>query len=157
MIQLLFVCLGNICRSPAAEAIMNQLLEDTKMNHQIICDSVGLTTNFFGQPADKMMAEVATERGYPISSVSRPITPEDCDAADFILAMDNDILSELRLITNSTINTEKIQLICDFCEFHPDTEVPDPYSGEKDHFAFVIDLLEDACQGLLTQLKNRIN
>jgi len=157
MITLLFVCVGNICRSPAAEAIMNHLLEENGLSNQVICDSVGLTTTFLGKPADDMMRVVAGERDYTITSIARPITPSDFEHADFILGMTDEIVAELRLIAPDEMQTQKIHNICEFCEYHPDSEIHDPYNGEREEFEFVIDILEDACNGVLTMVKKQIN
>ena len=157
MIKLLFVCLGNICRSPAAEAIMRHLLKKNGLTNQVTCDSAGLTTTFLGQPADDMMCESAIERGYQISTTSRPITDFDFEQADFILAMTDEIIAELRILAPNPIDIEKIYNICDFCQYHPEGEVPDPYCGDSVEFEFALDILEDACKGLLEMVKKQIN
>ena len=107
MLKLLFVCIGNICRSPATEAIMNNLLEENGLSKQVTCDSVGLTTTFLGKPADDMMRKVGADRGYAITSISRPITSPDFEQADFILAMTDEILAELRLMAPDEIQAKK--------------------------------------------------
>lgn len=157
MLKLLFVCIGNICRSPATEAIMNNLLEENGLSKQVTCDSVGLTTTFLGKPADDMMRKVGADRGYAITSISRPITSPDFEQADFILAMTDEILAELRLMAPDEIQAKKIYNITEFCEYHPDSEVLDPYCGDKEEFEFVVDILEDACNGLLAMVKKQIN
>lgn len=157
MLKLLFVCLGNICRSPAAEAIMNHLLEQNGLSEQVRCDSAGLTTTFLGKPADDTMRKIARERGYHITSISRPITPHDIEQVDMVLAMDEEILEELRLIDYQQSQTKKLHNMTEFCEYMPDTDVPDPYLGDDEEFEFVIDLLEDACNGLLSVVKKQIN
>lgn len=157
MLKLLFVCLGNICRSPAAEAIMNQLLRDNKLNHQVACDSAGLTSTFLGKPADTMMRDVASDRDIIITSIARPITAQDFEEADFIFAVTEEIASELRLAAPDEAVSQKIQNLCDYCEYHPDNDVPDPFCGDREEFEFVMDILEDACNGLLSMIKKQIN
>lgn len=157
MIRLLFVCLGNICRSPAAETIMRALLKKSDLTKQVSCSSAGLTTTFLGQSANDTMRQLATERGYHISTIAKPITNIDFEQADFILGMSDEIITELQILAPEKTNFEKIHNLCDFCHFHPDTEVPDPYCGDQEEFEFVLDILEDACTGLLEMLKKKIN
>lgn len=157
MIRLLFVCLGNICRSPAAETIMRAMLKQNNLTQQISCSSAGLTTTFLGQPADDTMRSLSQERGYHITTTAKPITVIDFERADFILAMSDDLMAELRILAPNKADIEKIHNICDFCQYHPDDEVPDPYCGDPEEFEFVLDMLEDACEGLLEMLKKKIN
>jgi len=136
---------------------MNQLLENNGLSQQVICGSAGLAATFSGKPADELMRKVATDRGYEITSISKPVTPPDFQQADFILAMTDDILAELRLISTDDTQTKKMHNITEFCEYLPNTEIPDPYCGDKEEFEFVIDILEDACNGLLAMVKKQIN
>lgn len=157
MLNLLFVCLGNICRSPAAETIMNQLLKAHHLNHNVTCDSAGLTATFIGKFADATMRKIANDRNYNITHIARIITNEDFEKADFILTMDDNMVAELQSITPNKKYNQKIQNICDYCEYYPDNEVIDPYGGDNEEFEFVLDLLEDACHGLLSMVKRQIN
>lgn len=157
MIHLLFVCVGNICRSPAAEAVMNQLIQEHNLTDKVTCDSVGLTSTFLGKPADPTMQAYAELRNYQITSISRPITLEDIQRSDFILAATENVREEICNRIQSEVDREKVHNICEFCKYRPDTDIPDPYSGGNEGFELVLDILEDACVGLLEMIKKQIN
>lgn len=157
MIKILFICLGNICRSPAAEAVMNAMLKENKINQFVQCDSAGVTTTFLGKPADAMMIQAANERGYQVDSIARPILERDFEQFDMILAMTNEITAELKLYAPNETIAQKIQNFCDYCEYHSEDDVPDPFQGDEEEFEFVLDMIEDACRGLLKAVKNKIN
>ena len=149
--KVLFICHGNICRSPAAEGIFTHLVNQKKLQSEFIIDSAGLIGYHEGELPDSRMRQHAFERGYKLVSRSRPITMEDFDNFDLILAMDNDNMLRLRMIAP---DCTKIKMITTYCTKHPGAnKVPDPYYGGAKGFEYVLDLLEDACENLLEQIK----
>lgn len=150
--KLLFVCLGNICRSPSAEGIMNHLIKQRGLEDQIMCDSAGTSSYHTGSPPDRRMTSAAVRRGICLSGKARQFQHADFEGFDLILAMDKDNYENILYLDSSGQYHSKIKLICEFCRTHPDREVPDPYYGGEAGFNYVIDLLLDACEGLLDQL-----
>ncbi|THG06419.1 hypothetical protein TEA_000709 [Camellia sinensis var. sinensis] len=177
--SVLFVCLGNICRSPAAEGVFTDLVKKKGLDFKFKIDSAG-TINYHeikmgpdfkfkivsdelhfryheGNEADPRMRAAAKRRGIQITSMSRPIQPADFRDFDLILAMDkqnkDDILGALeRWSFRETLPADtykKVHLMCSYCKKHDETEVPDPYYGGPQGFEKVLDLLEDACESLL--------
>jgi protein-tyrosine phosphatase len=153
MKKLLFVCLGNICRSPSAENIMNYLIEKEGLTNQITCDSAGTSSYHVGAPPDSRMRAAARKRGIELKGAARQIEPWDMEYFDLILAMDKSNYSSILDLDSQGIYQEKVKLICDFATKYDDQEVPDPYYGGRDGFEYVIDLLMDACEGLLKSMK----
>jgi protein-tyrosine phosphatase len=153
MTRLLFVCLGNICRSPSAENIMNYLIEKEGLTEQIICDSAGTSSYHIGSTPDRRMQAAAKKRGIELKGRARQIEPYDLGDFDLILAMDKSNYYDILALDPKRKYKDKIKLICDFASQHSDQEVPDPYYGGEDGFNYVIDLLLDACQGLLNYCK----
>ena len=157
MSQVLFVCLGNICRSPAAEAVMNKLIEKNDLSEKISCDSAGTSSYHVGGPADSRMRKVAQQRGFDITSISRQINYNDLDQFDYIIAMDQSNYYDIRAIDRKTDYLDKIFQLKDFCLQHQITGVPDPYYGGQEGFDLVIDILEDGCQELLNKIRSENN
>jgi protein-tyrosine phosphatase len=153
MVKLLFVCLGNICRSPSAEGIMNHLIQQAGLEGHIICDSAGTSGYHINEPPDPRMTAAARRQGIPLTGHSRKVEPADFEQFDLILAMDRDNYRTLLTRDRTGNYHDKVRLMCDFCEKSPETEVPDPYYGGPDGFDHVIDLLLDACGGLLDHVK----
>jgi protein-tyrosine phosphatase len=151
-VNLLFVCLGNICRSPSAEGIMNHLVQEAGLESQIICDSAGTSGYHICEPPDPRMTAAARKKGIPLGGHSRKVEPPDFERFDLILAMDRDNYRTLLERDRTGQYHPKVRLICDFCQRSPETEVPDPYYGGADGFDHVIDLLLDACSGLLVHV-----
>ena len=147
--RLLFVCLGNICRSPSAENIMNHLIEQRGLQRQISCDSAGTSSYHIGSPPDSRMAAAAKKRGIRLLGQARQFTVDDFDQFDLILAMDDSNYRNIRALDRSEQYGHKVKRMCDYCQEHRDLEVPDPYYGGTDGFDYVINLLMDACDGLL--------
>ncbi|NJL41676.1 MAG: low molecular weight phosphotyrosine protein phosphatase [Leptolyngbyaceae cyanobacterium SM1_4_3] len=147
--QLLFVCLGNICRSPSAENIMNHLIQREGLSDQMICDSAGTSSYHIGSPPDRRMAAAASKRGITLAGQARQFHLEDFEKFDLILAMDKENYRNILTLDLKGQYSDKVKLICDFCRHHSDQEVPDPYYGGTEGFNYVIDLLLDACEGLL--------
>ncbi|WNZ26025.1 low molecular weight phosphotyrosine protein phosphatase [Leptolyngbya sp. NK1-12] len=154
--KLLFVCLGNICRSPSAEGIMNHLIQQRGLEGQIICDSAGTSSYHVGSPPDRRMTAAAARRNITLSGQARQFELSDFEAFDLILAMDKDNYENLLYLDREGKYQHKVKLMCDFCTQHRDREVPDPYYGGEAGFNYVIDLLLDACEGLLAHVQQEI-
>tara|TARA_Y100001978_G_C23496235_1_gene338765 strand:- start:91 stop:570 length:480 start_codon:yes stop_codon:yes gene_type:complete len=152
--KILFVCLGNICRSPAAEGIFRQKVKDKGLEKLFIVDSAGTGGWHVGNLADPRMRETALSRGIELTSRSRKIEESDLFKFDYILVMDNDNLEAVRSIIKDQKNNinSKIKLILSYSKNSQLDEVPDPYFGGKDGFERVLDLLDDAIDGLLDSL-----
>ncbi len=152
-IKILFVCLGNICRSPAAEGIMRALVEESGAESGFTIDSAGTYAGHKGQLPDQRMRIHARRRGYDLTHRSRPIRESDFDDFDIIVAMDASNYDNLRRIAPTPEGENKIVMMMDFCR-HPRgyDYVPDPYYEGSEGFELVLDLLEDACGGLLESL-----
>jgi protein-tyrosine phosphatase len=150
--KLLFVCLGNICRSPAAENIMNHLIEQAGLSDRILCDSAGTGGYHVGSPPDRRMTVAAKSRGISLKGQARQFKKSDFDHFDLILAMDQENYRDILSLDPTGRYRDQVRLMCDFCQHHQEREVPDPYYGGSEGFNRVIDLLLDACQGLLTQV-----
>ena len=148
--KLLFVCLGNICRSPAAEAVMNKLIDERGLGEEFSCDSAGTCGYHAGQQADGRMRSALMARGYVSHSISRKVDPSsDFDEFDFILAMDRQNLDDLERVKPLGSSRAKVSLICDYANKIKDKDVPDPYYGGAAGFDRVIDILEDVCANFL--------
>ena len=147
--KLLFVCLGNICRSPSAENIMNRLIKEAGLTDKIICDSAGTSGYHVGAPPDRRMYAAGIARGLELQGKSRKLKPSDLQQFDLILAMDRENYQDILYLDREGKYEHKIHLICDFATNKTDKEVPDPYYGGEEGFKYVIDLLFDACSGLL--------
>jgi protein-tyrosine phosphatase len=157
MKTVLFVCLGNICRSPGAEAIFKLILSEEHLSDKISCDSAGTIDVHAGEPADARMIERASKRGYKVDSIARKFNPKsDFDQFDLIIAMDDRIESDLQRLTRNSKDSGKIYRMTDFCSTSMYSGIPDPYYGGSSGFEVVLDLLEDACEGLLDHIKNVI-
>ena len=152
--NLLFICLGNICRSPIAEEIFRRHVERAGRTADFpLIDSAGMIDYHEGELADVRMRKHAAAHGYPLSHRSRPMKAEDFDTFDRIVAMDADNLRRLRALCPDEALMNKVVLLSDFLTAHPGQHsIPDPYYGESDGFEYVIELCEDACAELLRQL-----
>ncbi len=155
--KLLFVCLGNICRSPAAENIMNYLLEEANLQNKIICDSAGTSSYHIGSAPDGRMVAAAAKKGMNFIGEARQFQAKDFEEFDLILAMDRENYRDILSLDPKGIYGDKVKMMCDFCTRHTLKEVPDPYYGGPEGFNKVIDLLKDACGGLLEYVKNKEN
>jgi protein-tyrosine phosphatase len=147
--KLLFVCLGNICRSPAAENIMTHLIDQSGLSGQIICDSAGTSSYHIGSSPDRRMIAAADQRAIAMRGCARQFTQTDFEKFDLILAMDRENYADIAALDPTGRYSHKLRLMCEFCSHHTTQEVPDPYYGGADGFNQVIDLLLDACDGLL--------
>src|SRR5579883_1557331 len=151
--KLLFVCLGNICRSPAAENIMNHLIEQAGYSKQIVCDSAGTSSYHIGSPPDRRMSAAAAKKlQIKLKGQARQFRKSDFQEFDLILAMDRDNYDNILSVDSTGVYHDKVRLMCDFCSKYTLKEVPDPYYGGPEGFNQVIDLLVDACDGLLKHI-----
>lgn len=153
--KLLFICLGNICRSPAAEEIMRQLVRREGMEQRIKVDSAGILSYHQGELPDSRMRMHAARRGYDLTHRSRPVTTTDFYDYDLIIAMDDRNVDDLCERAPGMEEERKIVRMTDFCRTKVVDHVPDPYYGGASGFENVLDILEDACEGLLEQLKTK--
>lgn len=128
---------------------MNDLIEQRGLQDQIVCDSAGTSAYHVGEPPDRRMAAAATKRGITLKGRARQFQRQDFEDFDLILAMDQENYRNILAIDRQGIYRDKVRLMCDFCRHHRDREVPDPYYGGSEGFNYVLDLLLDACEGLL--------
>lgn len=151
MTRILFVCLGNICRSPTAEAVFRSKLKQQRLEQRIDCDSAGTSHYHVGEAPDRRAAQAARNRGYDMADLrGRQVSDDDFETFDLILAMDHSNLAELRRRAGQQY-ADKLGLLLDYADAH-EREVPDPYYGGRDGFDHVLDLVESACDGLLRSL-----
>ena len=153
-IKILFVCLGNICRSPSAHTIFQDLIDKRGATDRYEIDSAGTIGFHAGKKADARMRKHAEKRGYHITHLSRQFNPKiDFDKYDMIIGMDNRNISNLKSMAILDSHLSKISKMTDYAQIFKETEIPDPYYGGFEGFEYVLDLLEDACKGLLLKLE----
>ena len=145
--------MGNICRSPAAEGIMKHKVQELGLEHFFYIDSAGMHGWHEGELPDSRMRTHALRRGYALISHSRPIQYRDFEKFDLIIGMDDSNIQDLKRMAPNSASLQKIRRMTDFCRTHKADCVPDPYYGGASGFELVLDLLEDACDGLLDKLK----
>lgn len=148
-IKILFVCLGNICRSPAAEGIFKSYIKGKDVEHLFEIDSAGLSGYHEGELPDQRMRAHASRRGYDLTSYSRPVRYDDFEYFDLIVGMDESNRSGLKDLAPTQQAAERIYLMTDFCPDCIMDHIPDPYYGGADGFELVIDLIEQCCEPLL--------
>lgn len=154
-VSVIFVCLGNICRSPTAEAVFRQLVVNEGLQHHVHIDSAGTHAYHVNEPPDQRAQAAAARRGIDMSALrGRRATDSDLERFDYVLAMDSENYHNLMLISDDT-NRHKIRLFMDFAPGRPEDEVPDPYYGGPGGFDNVLDMVEEAAQGLLQELRSR--
>lgn len=151
--KILFVCLGNICRSPAAEGIMKNKLKEKGLAEYYFIDSAGISGYHEGQLPDSRMRAHAADRGYNLNSRSRPVVEKDFYDFDLIIGMDESNIDALNKKAPEEQYKEKIKLMTDYCVNIEADHVPDPYYGGAYGFELVLDILEDACEGLIEKLR----
>lgn len=155
--KLLFVCLGNICRSPAAENIMNHLIKQANLSHKIICDSAGTSSYHLGSSPDSRMISAAVRRRIPMKGEARQFIESDFADFDLILAMDRENYRNILTLDRQGKYRNKVKMMCDYAMHHSEKEVPDPYYGGEKGFERVLDLLLDACSGLLSKIEKKLD
>ena len=158
MKRVLFVCLGNICRSPAAEGVFLHLLAQAEASDRFVVDSAGTGSWHVGTAADRRMREAASRRGITLTSRARQLEPDDLLHFDHILTMDASNLAQVESLARDSglapAHRPRIEPLVRYCSRFEALEVPDPYYGGAAGFEHVLDLLEDACTGLLAALDN---
>lgn len=153
MKSILFVCLGNICRSPAAQGVMQRLVNERRLGREFRLDSAGTYAGHSGQLPDQRMRVHATRRGYDLTHRARQVRPSDFDDFDIIVAMDDANYWDLRDIAPTPAAQQKVVRMAAYLRSFPHRDcVPDPYYEGAEGFELVLDLLEDACGGLLDSL-----
>jgi len=151
-LKILFVCLGNICRSSCAESVMRYKLEAYGLNTKVEVDSAGLIDYHEGELSDSRMIYHAKQRGYSLTHRSRPICREDFLGFDLIIGMDDSNINRLRGLCRNANEMNKIHKMTEYSIKYSVDSVPDPYYGTSQSFENVLDLLEDACEGLIQSL-----
>ncbi|WP_207061098.1 low molecular weight protein-tyrosine-phosphatase [Motiliproteus sp. SC1-56] len=155
-LSVLFVCLGNICRSPTAHGVFLRLIEEAGLEGRVAVDSAGTAAYHIGKAPDPRTREAAVRRGYDLSALrARQVEPEDFQRFDYILAMDNSNLADLRDLAPAG-GRARVQLFLEFAGSGAPSEVPDPYYGGADGFDQVLDLVEGAARGLLVEINQRL-
>jgi len=155
MVKVLFVCMGNICRSPTAHGVFRALVEKEGLSRVIEIDSAGTHAYHVGSAPDKRAQATAKERGIDISDlVARRVNPDDFDLYDFVVAMDQDNYLSLSEICPDR-HVDRIYMFMDFADRMRTREVPDPYYGGPSGFDRVFDLVEAASEGLLQEIRQR--
>lgn len=154
--KILFVCLGNICRSPLAEEVMRQIAKQQGVDKSLILDSAGLIGYHQGELPDSRMRMHASRRGYNLTHRSRPVTVDDFYEFDLVIGMDDSNISKLMNLAPGIEEEKKIVRLTDYCQQLMVDHVPDPYYGGASGFENVLDIVEDACSGLMAEVKNRL-
>jgi protein-tyrosine phosphatase len=145
-VRILFVCLGNICRSPTAEGVMRHLLRERGLEHEVEVASAGTGSWHVGSAPDPRSAEAALRRGIVLEGAARRVGPEDFAAYDLLVAMDRSNLRDLRALAPDDAARAKLRLLLD------GADVPDPYYGGERGFDDVLDLVTEACERLLDEV-----
>ena len=152
-IRILFICLGNICRSPAADGIMKQLVSEAGLDDDFLIDSAGIGSWHVGQLPDHRMRRHGLQHGYTFDHRARQFSARDFDRFDFVAVMDHENYHDVSRQARSETDRQKIIRMSDYLRHHPNQRtIPDPYYGNDRDFEYVIELLEDACASLLQEL-----
>ena len=156
--KLLFICLGNICRSPAAEGIMRQMVEERALFNDIIVDSAGIGSWHVGEMPDPRMRKHAARRGYDLSPLrARQFRSDDFQKFDYIIVMDEENYHDVMERGGVYADARKVLRMKDyFIRYKGQQSVPDPYYGGAEGFERALNLIEDGCEGLLKDLVNKI-
>ncbi|QLI83338.1 low molecular weight phosphotyrosine protein phosphatase [Chitinibacter fontanus] len=155
--SVLFVCTGNICRSPTADGVLRQMVLQAGLSDRITVDSAGTTDYHVGEPPDRRAQQHAKKRGYDLSTLrAREVVDQDFSRFDLVLAMDAGHLAHLRRRCPSQLQS-KVQLFLAYADQCDETDVPDPYYGGADGFERVLDLVEGGCSGVLKFAQAQLN
>jgi protein-tyrosine phosphatase len=151
MVRVLFVCLGNICRSPIAQGVFENVLRREGLEDEVSVDSAGTGTWHVGEPPDQRAQRSASARGLDLGSQrARRITPEDCENFDYVLTMDEE---NYRAVASLCRGSAVVRPFLDFAKDTPEREVPDPFYGGPEGFEHVLDLVEEASEGLIEDIR----
>ncbi len=151
MVRVLFVCMGNICRSPLAQGVLENVLRREGLQGEVFVDSAGTGSWHAGSPPDERAQRSARLRGLDLSSQrARQIAREDCESFDYVLTMDE---ANYRTVAALCRGRAEVRPFLDFAAGSPETEVPDPFYGGPEGFEHVLDLVEAASEGLLEDIK----
>jgi len=154
--SILFVCMGNICRSPTADGVFRQRVAEQGLGSVVQVDSAGTHNYHPGSPPDARSQAAAARRGYDLSGLrARQVKPADYTRFDLILAMDQDNLALLQADCPPA-QQHKLRRLTEFCQQSSSAQVPDPYYGDASGFEQVLDLVEDACDGLLAHVRRQL-
>ena len=157
MIRICFVCLGNICRSPTAEGVMQKLIEQHQLQSSILIDSAGTSSYHVGEPADRRSSAAAARRGFTLTSRSRQFVTSDFAHFDYIIAMDSSNLQRIKQMASSKEQKDKCFLLREFDPQSPkNASVPDPYYGGSNGFEDVLDICIAGCEGLLGHIRSKL-
>lgn len=156
-VKVLFVCLGNICRSPTAQGVFEQLVSESGLSEQIGVDSAGTSDWHIGKSPDRRATQAAKLRGYDISSLrARQLSQADFEHFDYILAMDQENLANIKELAPASF-AGHTGLFLDFSKAFTEDEVPDPYFGGEEGFSIVLDMVEDASRGLMAKIVQQLD
>ena len=154
--RVLLVCMGNICRSPTAEGVLRKFITNNRLGDRVEVDSAGTHGYHVGEAPDSRTQRAAAMRGYNLSQLrARKVAYQDLEYFDLILAMDRSNLDNLRRMAMPE-QLDKIRLFMDYASHFEDDEVPDPYYGLGHGFDLVLDMVEDASQALVDELKKKL-
>jgi protein-tyrosine phosphatase len=153
MVRVLFVCWGNICRSPLAQGVFEDVLRREELDDEVFVDSAGTGSWYVGSPPDDRAQRSASARGLDLSAQrARRISADDCEEFDYVLTMDE---QTYRTVASLCRGSAVVRPFLDFAPHSPEREVPDPYYGGPDGFEHVLDLVEEASEGLLDDIRDR--
>ncbi len=154
MVRVLFVCLGNICRSPLAQGVFEDLMRRERLEDEVFVESAGTGRWHVGSPPDERAQRSASSRGLDLSTQrARQVTPDDCQSFDYILTMDEENARAVAALCRK--GSAKVRPFLDFAPDRPEREVPDPFYGGSEGFEHVLDLVEEASEGLLEEIKRK--
>lgn len=156
--KVLFVCMGNICRSPAGENIFRHLVTQEGLEDRILIDSAGTLDYHTGKGPDRRMCQTLRNRGIATAGAARQFTARDFSGFDLILTMDDDNYRNVTKLDPEGSFRDKVKRFSSYCREtdHQINEVPDPYYGGNEGFEFVADMLEDGCKELLNEIKQAL-
>jgi protein-tyrosine phosphatase len=154
MVRVLFVCMGNICRSPLAQGVFENVLRREGLEDEVFVDSAGTGRWHVGSPPDERAQRSASSRGLDLSTQrARQVTPDDCQSFDYILTMDEENYQAVAALCRG--GGAEVRPFLDYARDRFESEVPDPYYGGSDGFEHVLDLVEEASEGLLEEIKEK--
>lgn len=152
MVSLLFVCVGNICRSPALKGMMEHLLKEKGIRADV--ESCGLHATFLGSPPDRRMVEGANKRGITLNNRAKMFKTYYFDRFDAIFCVTHDVLKAIQSMAHTSAHQKKIYLATAFSEKFKGEEMPDPYFGREKGFDLAWEMIEESCQGILKALNS---